>query len=113
MEALRAKIESTGVLFDVDSSIFTAEQSQASKVLADKTRQWVDDAREIGRTPRLTILGYADPTGKDERNSVLSRQRAEHLAELLVAAGISPELLSVEGRSKSTRRRIRLSSVGR
>jgi outer membrane protein OmpA-like peptidoglycan-associated protein len=104
MEALRTEIESAGVLFEVDSSLFTAEQIRAGKILAAKCRQWVDYANGIERTPLLIILGYADPTGSYERNVALSRQRAEHLAELLVAAGISPALLSVEDRGKSTER---------
>jgi OOP family OmpA-OmpF porin len=102
MEALRGEIESNGVLFDVDSSVLTADQMRAGKVLAAKTRQWVEYAGGIGRTPRLILGGYADPTGTHERNLVLSRQRAEHLAELLVAAGIAPGLVSVESLSQPT-----------
>src|SRR5262249_41192384 len=102
MEALRAEIESAGILFDVDSSLFTAAQMRAGKTLAAKSRQWVDYANGIGRAARLKVFGYADPTGKSERNKALSRERAERLADLLIMMGISPEYLSVEGHLEST-----------
>ena len=102
MELLRAEIESGGVLFDVDSSQFIAEQLRAGKTLAAKSRQWVDLASGIGRAPRLMVFGYADPTGTEERNEILSRRRAERLKELLEAAGIAPGLLLVGDHKPST-----------
>lgn len=97
MEALRDEIESGGVAFDVGSSLLGVEQGLAGKILASKSRQWVEYANGLGRAPRLIIRGYADPTGTERLNSTLSRRRAEHLAALLVEAGIPPGLLSVQG----------------
>jgi OOP family OmpA-OmpF porin len=101
MEAIRAEIESASVAFDTGASVLTADQARAGKILSAKSRQWIDYANELGKAPLVVVCGYADPTGTDELNLILSRRRAEHLAALLVQAGIPPALLSVQGLGKS------------
>ena len=96
LEALRVAIESGAVLFEADSSLLTPNQMISARALADKSRQWVDHILEVRRIPRLMVYGYADPTGTGERNRILSRQRAERLAEILVAAGVSPAHISIQ-----------------
>jgi outer membrane protein OmpA-like peptidoglycan-associated protein len=101
LEALRAEIESTGILFASNSSIVTPEQDRQGKVLADKARQWIHGAILIGRIPRLDVLGYADATGTEEKNLNLSRERAERVAGSLAAQGIEREYLAVRGEGQS------------
>lgn len=101
METLRAAIESARAGFDTGSSEFTPAQQRAAEAIAAQSRRWVDYATETGRTPRITVFGYTDPTGEDESNRALSRQRADRLARVLAAAGIPPAMLSAEGRGKA------------
>jgi outer membrane protein OmpA-like peptidoglycan-associated protein len=102
MDSLRAEIESGGALFDVDSTLLSGEQLRAAKTLAARSRQWVDYALALGKVPRVKVHGYADPTGTEDRNRILSRQRAERLSELLVAAGVLPAQLSIDHSARSS-----------
>jgi OOP family OmpA-OmpF porin len=101
LEALRAEIESIAISFAINSSLITPAQAGTVNILAAKSRQWIDYAAGIGRAPWLEVLGYTDGTGTEEENRALSRQRAEQLAQSLVAAGISPGLLRIEGLGES------------
>jgi OmpA-OmpF porin, OOP family len=54
------------------------------------------------RTPRrISVIGYADPTGPAGLNEALSLQRAENVAAALARAGISPDLIDVQARGAS------------
>jgi OmpA-OmpF porin, OOP family len=54
------------------------------------------------RTPsRISVIGYADPTGSASVNEALSLQRAENVAAALARAGVSPELIDVQARGAS------------
>ena len=51
------------------------------------------------RTPRrISVIGYADPTGAASLNEALSLQRAENVAAALARAGVSPDLIDVQAR---------------
>jgi OOP family OmpA-OmpF porin len=54
------------------------------------------------RSPRrISVIGYADPTGSAGLNEALSLQRAENVAAALVRAGVSPDLIDVQARGAS------------
>ena len=54
------------------------------------------------RTPRrISVIGYADPSGSASLNEALSLQRAENVAAALARAGVSPELIDVQARGAS------------
>jgi outer membrane protein OmpA-like peptidoglycan-associated protein len=54
------------------------------------------------RAPRrISVIGYADPTGPAGLNEALSLQRAENVAAALARAGVSPDLLDVQARGAS------------
>lgn len=53
------------------------------------------------REARLRVDGYADPRGSDAWNQDLSRRRAQNVAAVLVAAGVTPERLLIEAHGKS------------
>jgi OmpA-OmpF porin, OOP family len=54
------------------------------------------------RTPRrISVIGYADPTGPAGLNEALSLQRAENVAAALARAGVSPDLIDVQARGAS------------
>ena len=102
LEALRAEIETTRVLFATGSSVIAPEQAQVAKVLADRIQRWIQGARMIGRKPRLDLTGYSDRTGSEPTNLPLSRARAERVAEFLAGQGIGREWLVVRGGGEST-----------
>ena len=65
-------------------------ESEASKVDA------VADVLRANPQTRVTVTGHADrETGTAERNMELSRNRAENVAEALIAAGIEADRITV------------------
>jgi OmpA-OmpF porin, OOP family len=55
-------------------------------------------AARLQQPARINVTGYADPSGSATRNEALSLQRAENVAAALQRAGVSPELIEVQGR---------------
>jgi outer membrane protein OmpA-like peptidoglycan-associated protein len=82
-----------GINFDVDSAVIRDE----SKPTLDKIVAMLKSEP----TMQLIIEGHTDSSGSTEHNQVLSQQRAESVMLYLVAAGISPSRLSVEGYGES------------
>ena len=58
----------------------------------------VSRAARLQAPARINVTGYADPSGPATRNEALSLQRAENVAAALQRAGVSPELIEVQGR---------------
>lgn len=50
---------------------------------------------------KVTIIGYTDNTGSEERNLVLSVARAKAVADYLVRKGVKPERIQYEGKGAS------------
>ena len=82
-----------GINFDVDSAVIRDE----SKPTLDKIVAMLKSEP----TMQLIIEGHTDSDGSTEHNQVLSQQRAESVKLYLVAAGVSPSRLSVEGYGES------------
>ena len=61
----------------------------------------VSRAARLRAPGRINVTGYADPSGSATRNEALSLQRAENVAAALQRAGVSPELIEVQGRGAS------------
>ena len=49
----------------------------------------------------VTVKGHTDARGSDSYNRDLSERRAQAVADYLIAAGLSPDLFTVEGLGKS------------
>jgi outer membrane protein OmpA-like peptidoglycan-associated protein len=49
----------------------------------------------------ISVNGHTDDVGSDAYNQKLSERRAQSVRDYLVQAGLSPEILSVEGHGKS------------
>jgi outer membrane protein OmpA-like peptidoglycan-associated protein len=49
----------------------------------------------------ISVNGYTDDVGSDAYNQKLSERRAEAVRDYLVQAGLSPDILSVQGHGKS------------
>lgn len=55
------------------------------------------------RAPRrISVIGYADPSGPARLNEALSSQRAENVAAALARAGVSPGLIDVQARGATS-----------
>lgn len=102
LEALRVEIEARSILFHLGSSVITPEQAQVGRAMAAKAQQWVSGALAIGRTPKLVAIGYTDRSGAEARNLGLSQERAEHVTEILLAAGIPGESITALGRGSES-----------
>lgn len=55
-------------------------------------------AAQLRAPARVSVVGYADPTGPARLNEALSLQRAENVAAVLARAGVSPDLIDVQAR---------------
>jgi OOP family OmpA-OmpF porin len=97
LEALRSEIEAVRILFPIGSSAIAPDQARLIDDVIPKVRQWIADASAIRRVPQVKLVGHADSTGAETTNTALSNQRARHVMEILVAAGIPSEPLSALG----------------
>ena len=50
--------------------------------------------------PEITVIGHTDRVGSLESNDLLSLQRAQTVRDLIVQAGIQPDLIGVSGRGE-------------
>jgi outer membrane protein OmpA-like peptidoglycan-associated protein len=58
-------------------------------------------AARLREPRRISVIGYADPTGSASLNEALSLQRAENVAAALTRAGVAPGLIDVQARGAS------------
>jgi OOP family OmpA-OmpF porin len=97
LESLRAEIEAGRIAFPSGSSEITPDEARIGMALARKALLWTNGALEIGRSPRLDVIGYTDATGLEHENRNLRRARAAQVAEMLVAQGIDRQYLVSKG----------------
>src|SRR5690606_4445475 len=64
---------------------------------ADEIGQLVARSAELRVSPRVTVTGHSDSTGKGTTNLSLSVARAEVVRALLIKRGVSPETITVRG----------------
>jgi outer membrane protein OmpA-like peptidoglycan-associated protein len=81
------------VLFRTGSAEITPDLAHQIQVLA----------QAVARSPALKVRvdGYADPRGTDDLNMKLSQDRANAVRDLLVAAGVTDDMLEVNAYGKS------------
>lgn len=93
LETARQYIETRIIRFDTGSS----------KLVPGEADRIDDVAAEMKRLPgaRIAITGHADETGSVDTNGKLSLDRANRVAEALVAHGISPAALTITGTGNS------------
>jgi len=81
-------------LFDFDQASLTA----SGRRQLDGLLQQVRAASEV---ENILVAGYTDRIGSDAYNLALSRRRAEAVRDYLVAGGVAPMTIQVEGRGKA------------
>ena len=78
-----------GVYFTIGKSDISAEGQEKIAVIVEVLKSYPDT--------KVTVTGHADAaTGTPERNMILSKDRAEAVAEAIIAAGIDSDRVKVE-----------------
>ena len=65
--------------------------------VAGEMRELIQVSRSLGFPVKVTIVGHADATGKENSNLALSVGRAEVVRSMLRARGVDPSMLAVRG----------------
>ena len=87
---------SSDVLFEFNKAILKPEASQALDTLF---------AQIVAANPKdgvATVIGHTDRIGSDAYNQSLSEQRAQSVADYLVAKGLFADKVRAEGRGESS-----------
>ncbi len=95
--ALRDAIEAKAIRFGYNESLPAPTEDALLDELADELQQLeaLADAQNV--TPRVTVTGHSDATGKGTQNLSLSLARAEAVRALLKKRNVNPDLLSIRG----------------
>ncbi|MCC5870908.1 MAG: OmpA family protein [Gammaproteobacteria bacterium] len=93
-QALVRAIEEDRVYFGVASAELGAADIARIRALADRVTELVGLAPE---PPTIVVYGQSDFTGSLDLNRVLSERRAATVREVLLDAGVPPEMLVSEG----------------
>jgi len=88
-------IEQMMILFPVNSSALSPDQSLRLDLLEEHLDKLQQAAGALDRKIHVKLFGRADQTGPESKNAALSRDRAEHVLDALRARGIPAGLLSV------------------
>ncbi|MDO8926847.1 MAG: OmpA family protein [Sideroxyarcus sp.] len=92
MQALPDQPRSFTLRFEQNGTRLTAE----SAALVEEVRQEI-----VKRpAPEVTVIGHTDREGSDEANLRLSQNRAEAVRDILVAGGVSAQIIQVVGRGE-------------
>ena len=86
-------VEDSPILFETGSTT-VAESSLPTLILV---------AEAINRAPAgdVTVLGYTDSVGEDERNLAISEERANAVRVILVDSGVDALRVTHEGRGEA------------
>ncbi|MDM0074749.1 OmpA family protein [Variovorax sp. J2P1-59] len=74
-----------------------ANQEAMLDAVAAEVRELIQVSRTFGFPVKVTIVGHADATGKENSNLALSLGRAEVVRSMLRARGVDPTFLAVRG----------------
>ncbi len=97
---LKDAIERTTIFFD-DGAHLASGQESALDALVSQLAGLRAAVEGSGRRTRIAVVGHTDQTGTEEYNLRLSRQRGEHVANLLRARGVPATWLAPEGAGAS------------
>ncbi|MCO5065214.1 MAG: OmpA family protein [Rhizobiaceae bacterium] len=92
---LKNRIQAIDIYFDSGKAVPGTEQMPMLDILASMLNKFASDARKAGVTPRFTLTGHSDMTGRENANLSISSARAETVRTLLKKRGVDAELLLV------------------
>jgi outer membrane protein OmpA-like peptidoglycan-associated protein len=95
--ALRDAIQSKAIRFGYNEALPAASENALLDELARELQQLETLAASQNVTPRVTVTGHSDATGKGTQNLSLSLARAEAVRALLKKRNVNPDLLSIRG----------------
>ncbi|MCC5886951.1 MAG: OmpA family protein [Gammaproteobacteria bacterium] len=93
-QALVRTIEEERIYFELASAELSAEAIARIRALAARINELLTLAPE---PPTLIVYGQSDFTGPRDLNRVLSERRSAAVREVLIDAGVAPEMLVSEG----------------
>ncbi|WP_144394267.1 OmpA family protein [Pleionea sediminis] len=104
--SLLKTINNTAIHFDVGSVMVSPEESRALTSTIQNIKALSELAPQLKqKIHQIAIMGYADPLGDTTANLSLSKSRAEHIADMFKANGITESLIITWGmgaKDKST-----------
>lgn len=83
--------------------MFVLDFEEGDAQLTAQSSAMIEDVRaEIAKrdSPEVTVIGHTDRMGSNEDNLILSLQRANAIRDLLVARGISDQMIETIGRGE-------------
>lgn len=95
-QALLDRINSVTLQFETAIANVTVEQQQTLRALVADVRELQSLLEGSGQRVVITLTGSADPSGSQELNRQLSRQRAENARAVLQAHGLAAAIIRVE-----------------
>ncbi len=93
----RHRLEQQAVLFPVNSSALTADQSIRIDNIEESLDKLQETADKLGHRIHVVLYGRADHTGAETKNAALSEQRAQQVYDALLERGIPADMISAVG----------------
>ena len=93
------QLEQTSIFFDQAES-FTLSEEAAIEQATRNARRIQDFANRLGISPLIIVNGFTDSLGQFQDNRVLSKERADFVAQYLFNGGINPRFVEVRGISQ-------------
>lgn len=97
LEALERKVEGQVVYFGLVSARLDEKALEELAALAEVIVQLEETGARLGKRMRLLLSGYADESGSEKANREISQMRADAVARLLIADGVSAGSLQATG----------------
>jgi outer membrane protein OmpA-like peptidoglycan-associated protein len=94
---LHDAIEARLIHFENNVARPAGSQEGELDAIAAEVRELIQVSRTFGFPVKVTIVGHADATGKENSNLALSLGRAEVVRSMLRARGVDPTFLAVRG----------------
>jgi len=96
--SLITQVESLHVFAPIESADPAPDQAPVLEQAARLMQALEVERESLGVPLQVLVLGFTDPTGEASFNNQLSSARAQRIAQLLVAAGSSANMLLSAGR---------------
>lgn len=92
-DAIQARL----IYFENNVARPAPRQEAELDAVASEMRELINVSRTLGFPVKVTIVGHADATGKENSNLALSLGRAEVVRSMMRARGVDPTMLAVRG----------------
>lgn len=97
LEENKKIIEQETLLFINDKTDFVPGQENNLSKIFEALQKFTQTADLLNQQVQIEIFGQTDSSGSEERNSVLSQERADKIVSLLIAKGLNPKYFTSKG----------------